>query len=199
MKLLHLFIEIILIKLLSPFWWGCCGGCSSCGGMAYQPTISYLNFPIYQRIPNQEIPDEPQNPLVILHRKTIIKEVPYDDESEEERPRYIYRARKIRPQYESEYEPERYIPEKPVEKIVYVQQPPPNYNIYTTPQPPMYIPQGGNINMGQSEIPYNSQQYQQNVPQTSYQQPQLQQSYQNSPQPIMQTGNQQQYRKKYSS
>uniref|UniRef100_A0AAF5DF52 Uncharacterized protein n=1 Tax=Strongyloides stercoralis TaxID=6248 RepID=A0AAF5DF52_STRER len=196
MKFLHLFIGINLIKLLSSFWWGCCNGCSGCNGMAYQPTYSYLNFPIFQRIPNQQIQDDSTNPLIILHRKTIIKEVPYEDESEEERPRYISKARRLRPRYESEYEPESYVPPKPVEKIIYVQQPSPNYNVYTTPQPPLYMPQGGNINMGQSETSYIPQQYQQIVPQNSYQQPQTSQSYQNSPQTMMQNGNQQ-LKKKY--
>uniref|UniRef100_A0A0K0FR42 Uncharacterized protein n=1 Tax=Strongyloides venezuelensis TaxID=75913 RepID=A0A0K0FR42_STRVS len=231
MKILHLSIGFVLIELTTQFWWGCCGGCSGCG-LGYQPIINYMNVPIYERVPAPQInpiPEPAPEPVVILHRKTIIKEIPTEDESEEEEPRYIMRARKPkRVFYRGDDNEDRYVPEKPVEKIVYVQQPPPNfnvypsqaqqpmsYNMYTTPQTPMYMPQGGSINVGQSEIPYQPQQvssqttyqqppsqstYQQNPPQSTYQQipPQstFQQPYQNPQQTIVQPSNQQPYKRR---
>uniref|UniRef100_A0A0N5B711 Uncharacterized protein n=1 Tax=Strongyloides papillosus TaxID=174720 RepID=A0A0N5B711_STREA len=216
MKILHFFIGFILIKLTTQFWWGCCGGCSGCG-MAYQPIINYMNVPIFQRVPAppvDPVPEPAPEPVVILHRKTIIKEVPVENESVEEEPRYIMRARKPKILYRGDDEEDR-----PIQKIVYVQQPPPNYNVYpsqpqqpmsynmyTTPQPPMYMPQGGSINVGQSEMPYQPQQvssqstYQQVPPQSTFQQvpPQstYQQPYQNSQQTIVQPANQQPYKRR---
>uniref|UniRef100_A0A0N4ZV72 Uncharacterized protein n=1 Tax=Parastrongyloides trichosuri TaxID=131310 RepID=A0A0N4ZV72_PARTI len=168
MKLLY-FLLVTYSQLLESFWWGCCSGCSYCGGgIAYQPTFSNINVPIYQKVEAQPYPIQPQEPIVVIHRKTIIKEIPNSEEYEEvEEPRYIMKRRRIPIEYEDyrprhnymdngEYRqpPVNYNP-PPTEKIIYIQ--PPN-NVQPSNYGSSYIPPTETMNTNTFQQGYQNPQ-----------------------------------------